>query len=478
MLKTLILGVVSVSTLFVLTPFAQAGGGVRDFEISVAPTVESQWLAATGAVRTQKLNPHRQFDLVGFRWQSGEPRIEVQSYGRRGWSDWATAGHAEDHGPDSGVQNRERSRANSSDPVWTGPAFMIRIRVTGRVRGLRAHFVDLSQGTVNALARSASSGGVSPEPSNSAAPAPSTPGSKAGTTPPPAYVSRSQWGADTRCKPRTASRYGEVLGAVVHHTVSTNTYSQAQAPGVVLAICRYHRYSNGWHDVGYNALIDRFGTIYEGRSGGLARAVAGAHAQGFNGQTTGVALVGNQMTTPPSVPALTSLRTWLNWKLPLHGVTRNERVSYMSTGGRQSRFGYGRIVFMRAISGHRDLGSTTCPGNELFGELPGLNTMLTPSSRLATRASIRMRGGAKGSRSIYVTGRLRGAGKLLAGKAMVVQHYGDAGWTTLAQTSTDQDGIYRATVTPGKRYYIRVAFEGDSGYRSGRSVWRYSPKLP
>src|SRR5262249_20630819 len=151
-----------------------------------------------------------------------------------------------------------------------------------------------------------------------------------------------------------------ILGAVVHHTESTNTYTHAQAPGVVLGICRYHRNSRGWNDIGYNLLIDRFGTVYEGRAGGVDKAVIGAHAQGYNGQTTGIALIGGFMSTDPPAAAMDSLRKVLEWKLGLAGVTRNERVSLISTGGGYNRFKYGKIVFSRPISGHRDLDSTDC----------------------------------------------------------------------------------------------------------------------
>ena len=85
--------------------------------------------------------------------------------------------------------------------------------------------------------------------------------------------------------------------AFVHHTVSLNEYSKAEAPAVVRGIQRYHQSSNGWSDVGYNFLVDRFGQIYEGRAGGIDRAVIGAQAQGWNSVSTGIASVGTHTST-------------------------------------------------------------------------------------------------------------------------------------------------------------------------------------
>ena len=77
---------------------------------------------------------------------------------------------------------------------------------------------------------------------------------------------------------------------------------------------------NGWNDIGYNFLVDRFGTVYEGRYGGVDKNVVGAHALGFNRGSVGVAVVGTYTDAAPPQAAMDALTRLLAWRLDLAHV--------------------------------------------------------------------------------------------------------------------------------------------------------------
>jgi hypothetical protein len=124
---------------------------------------------------------------------------------------------------------------------------------------------------------------------------------------------------------------------------------------------------NGWNDIGYNALVDRFGTVYEGRGGGTDRNVVGAHARGFNTGSFGISVMGDFRTVDPPQAALDALVRTLAWRLDLAHVDPLATFNGISSGN--ERFGPGIPVFLRTISGHRDTGATTCPGERLYERL-------------------------------------------------------------------------------------------------------------
>src|SRR5207247_7641700 len=98
----------------------------------------------------------------------------------------------------------------------------------------------------------------------------------------PLIVPRLGWSANERIR-RAPPRYAPALRlAIVHHTAGSNSYRPSQSAAIVRAIELYHVLGNGWHDIGYNFLVDKYGQIFEVRSGGIHTNVSIARAQGLH----------------------------------------------------------------------------------------------------------------------------------------------------------------------------------------------------
>src|SRR5205809_343127 len=192
--------------------------------------------------------------------------------------------------------------------------------------------------------------------------------SKAGS---PLIVTRAGGGADERIRRRKKPDRADTLRfAIVHHTAGSNSYSRAQSASIVRGIMRYHVLANGWDDIGYNFLVDKYGQVFEGRWGGVDRNVVGAHAQGFNQGSAGVALIGTYDSTSITPAARAALVRLLAWRLDVAHVDPLSTFSWRSTGN--PKYPAGRMITLRTVSGHRDTGYTSCPGSQLYGELPGI----------------------------------------------------------------------------------------------------------
>lgn len=187
--------------------------------------------------------------------------------------------------------------------------------------------------------------------------------------PRPRIVTRAGWGADESIRERNFPYTKTVKAAFVHHTASGNGYSCAQSASVIRGIYRYHVVSSGWRDIGYNFLIDKCGTVYEGRAGGVAKPVRGAHTLGFNTNSMGIAVLGSFGKSNPSSAAVDAVAALTSWKLGLYGVNPLGTASLVSGGG--NLFKKGTTVRLKVISGHRDGYATECPGERLYSRLGG-----------------------------------------------------------------------------------------------------------
>lgn len=294
------------------------------------------------------------FSMVGLTW-TGERDVVAYVRSERAdgsWSEWYEMDHAD---------SVPTSPTFGTEPIYVEPTTRIQVS-TGNVdlleggrtesdapttaRDIEAVFLDGGEGlSENAI----------------------TPVAETYAEGMPNVISRAAWGAGYNSNPT----YTEpVTAATVHHTAGSNNYTEAQAPGIVRGIWDYHANQLGWGDVGYNAMVDKFGNIYEGRTGGLDRGVQGAHVGGFNQNTWGVSMLGNYQQVKPTPAALQAMGEIIGWKAAVAGFDPNGRdyhVAEFNFGG--SRYAAGQGAYFPNINAHRDFHFNACPGDFLYNEM-------------------------------------------------------------------------------------------------------------
>ena len=268
----------------------------------------------------------------------------------------------------------------------------------------------------------------------------------------PPLLSRETWGANEAIRRAPPSYAQSVQFAVVHHTAGTNSYTASQSAAIVRGIEVYHVKGNGWNDIGYNFLVDKYGQVFEGRYGGIDKPVIGAHAEGFNTGSVGVAVLGNYGSTAPSVAARTALANLLAWRLDVAHVDPLSTMTVASGGN--PKFAAGVPVVLRAVSGHRDTGPTTCPGAALYAQL-GAIARQVGATGLPKLYAPTVRGG--------LGGQVRFRARLSEALPWTVTVADSAGSTvgTGSGTSTDIDWTWDAsTAAPGSYSWTIAA--GDT----------------
>ena len=284
------------------------------------------------------------FTLAGVRWR-GPGRVVLRTRAIDGrWSPWRQGAPEAEDAPDPGARERRRTGWRLGNPWWVGESDGIEVRAIGRVARVTAELVWSPEIRIPYRAPA--------------------------MTETPSIVSRSSWGANESIRRAGPSYAPAVRFVVVHHTAGRNDYSRAEAPAIVRGIQLFHVQANGWNDIGYNFLVDRFGTIYEGRFGGIDQNVVGAHAQGFNTGSVGIAVLGTYGSTAPSRAAQDAVARLIAWRLDLAHVDPESSADVVSGGS--DRFASGSAVRLGAVSGHRDTGRTECPGGLLYARLPAI----------------------------------------------------------------------------------------------------------
>jgi hypothetical protein len=372
-------------------PHAQVNGTTGQLRLATSETNGDQELAALTAPE-----PVSGYATVGVTWKHGEVvddeeiTVSVRSLRDGAWSDWEQIEYHDDHAPDPGSEEARRARPGT-DPVVVGDVDEVQVKAETATGDVPADMklavvdpgeaadpvvetpaidtADLGAADVAAMSSADVDSGVDPNASDTGTTDDNTvdagvlTGTPADVTPKPKIYSRAQWGADERMRSKSSLQYFEIHAGFVHHTVNANSYTRDQVPSLMRGIYAYHTQSKGWSDIGYNFIVDRFGRIWEGRYGGVARPVVGAHTLGYNEYSFAMSALGNFDTVRPSAAMVDAYGRLFAWKLSLHGIDASSGQQWVGK------------KYFRSINGHRDAGQTACPGRYLYERLPRIRSL-------------------------------------------------------------------------------------------------------
>ncbi|MFJ8664561.1 peptidoglycan recognition protein [Streptomyces sp. NPDC093600] len=332
------------------------------------------------------------FGLLGVSWTDpntkikGTIEVRTRSVETGEWSDWI------DLEPyPVGMDGKRPGAGGATEPVWVGASDGAEARVSdGAAAGTLPDGLKLVMVDPNGAGAAAErNGDLNAAPAAFAADEPpTTPPSVPGppsTAPQPRIVTREEWGADTAVATPEEPVYlpgGKIKAAFVHHTTSAD-YDCSESAAIVRSILVYHVTGQNppWRDIGYNFLVDKCGTIFEGREGGIDQPVLGAHTYGFNSESTSVAVIGNYMEQSASNAALVSASRVIAYKLGQYGVNPAGKTTLVAGATQKSGTGIsytsGQSYTFDAVSGHRDGFNTACPGTMLYPQLPTIRSYAT-----------------------------------------------------------------------------------------------------
>ena len=302
------------------------------------------------------------FSLVGVTWAHDpdvvDVAVRIRVRDRSGtWSGWTEAG-VEDAAAGRGGPAERRG---GTEPLWTGESSGVEAEVT---TPSGASPVDVRLDLIDPGTSAADEVPGTPEIQDTADAAEAMPD----------VYSRAQWGADERLRTWKPQYAGVLKAATIHHTAGANGYAAGDVAEIMRGIYRYHAVSLGWGDIGYNVLVDRFGRLWEGRAGGLASTVIGAHAGGFNTGTFGISMIGNYDVVDTTPAMIQSVARIAAWKLSLYGIDPLG-TTVIEGGGSTSRWENVTQVRLPTIFGHIDVKATACPGRYGVAKMPQIRAL-------------------------------------------------------------------------------------------------------
>ncbi|MFI5759827.1 peptidoglycan recognition protein [Streptomyces sp. NPDC051563] len=317
------------------------------------------------------------FGLLGVSWTDPEATVNgaIEARSRSSetgkWSRWITLDPVR-----PGLDGKRPGAPGATEPVWFGPSNGAEVRVKGGAAlpaGLTLNLVD--PGTAGAARKK---GELPAEPAALATEA--LPPGPPSTAPQPPVVTRAEWQADESLNDEAPGYLpgGSVKAVFVHHTASAQPYDCSQSAAIVRSVHEYHVKVELWRDLGYNFLIDKCGTVFEGRKGGIDQPVQGAHTFGWNAESMGIAVLGDYQTAGAPAAALESVSRIAAYKLGQYDGDLNGTTTLVAGSSQKNYFGTsftgGQPYPFKTLSGHRDGFNTVCPGGGLYDQLAAIRT--------------------------------------------------------------------------------------------------------
>lgn len=278
------------------------------------------------------------FSLFALSWQ-GQRDVAAFFRAQRedgSWGPWYSADPI----------NEEATTRTGTEPIYLEPTRKVQVAVHGvqDAAGIDAVFID-GHADQGGIALTADSDGM------------------------PSVVTRAGWRADESIRCGEPTYDDETNAITIHHTAGSNNYTQAEAAGIVRGIYQYHAQQLGWCDIGYHSLVDKYGTIYEGRAGGMNKTVQGAHAGGFNENTWAISMLGNYEEVEPTDTMLNAVGELAGWRAKVGDFDPTGEDLHYSEGTSFAKFAYGQAVTLPNIFAHRDVGTTACPGQYAYAKM-------------------------------------------------------------------------------------------------------------
>lgn len=169
---------------------------------------------------------------------------------------------------------------------------------------------------------------------------------------PARFVSRSAWGATARGATPASHPIGSTLGITAHwEGPGMGGFPHRLCARKVQTIQRFHKYTRGWADIAYNAVVCPHGYVFEGRGPNVKSAANGWEQ--VNDDWYAVCYLGG--TGDPFTDAgRDGFRQAFEW-LATEGNAGPKR------------------------NGHRDHKATTCPGDAIYAWVHSPDVNATPN---------------------------------------------------------------------------------------------------